>query len=138
MLLDNCCQQSCVVNWDNTTTYCNLEKGTRQEDPASAYIFMLALEVIFAFIKGNENIEVIEIFKRGCFVHCLWRWFYFFLRDIPSVKELINSFTQFYHFSGLKANTEKCKITSIGSLKRITGQSVVLSALIYQIMQLKY
>ena len=44
----------------------------------------------------------------------------FFSRDIPSVKELINSFDQFYHFSGLKANIEKCEITGIGSVKRIT------------------
>ena len=44
----------------------------------------------------------------------------FFLRDIPSVKELINSFGQFYHFLGLKANIEKCEIAAIGSVKRVT------------------
>ena len=43
----------------------------------------------------------------------------FFLRNIPSVKELINSFYQFYHFSGLKANFEKCEIAGIGSLKGV-------------------
>ena len=44
----------------------------------------------------------------------------FFLRDILSVKELINSFHQFYHFSGLKAITGKCEIAGIGSLKVVT------------------
>ena len=44
----------------------------------------------------------------------------FFLRDILSVKDLINSFNQFYHFSGLKANTGKCEIAGIGSLKGVT------------------
>ena len=44
----------------------------------------------------------------------------FILRNIPSVKELINSFTIFYHFSGLKSNIEKCKITGTGSLKEDT------------------
>ena len=44
----------------------------------------------------------------------------FFLRDIPSVKELINSFNQFSHFSGLKANTEKFEIAGICSLNRVT------------------
>ena len=44
----------------------------------------------------------------------------FFLRDITSVKELINSFNQFYHFSGLKYNIDKCEIASIGSLKGVT------------------
>ena len=45
----------------------------------------------------------------------------FFLRAILSVKELINSFNQFYYFSGLKANIEKCEIAGIGSLKGVTG-----------------
>ena len=44
----------------------------------------------------------------------------FFLRDILSVKELINSFNNFYHFSALKANIGKCEIAGIGSLKGVT------------------
>ena len=44
----------------------------------------------------------------------------FFLRDIVLVKELINSFNQFHHFSGLKVNIGKCEIAGIGSLKRVT------------------
>ena len=37
--------------------------------------------------------------------------------DIPSFKELINSFNQFCRFSGLKAKIEKCEIAGIRSLK---------------------
>ena len=44
----------------------------------------------------------------------------FFLRDILSVKELIKSFNQFYHFSGFKANIGKREIVGIGSLKGVT------------------
>ena len=43
----------------------------------------------------------------------------FFLRDTLLVKELINSFNQFYHFSGLKSNIGKCEIAGIGSLKEV-------------------
>ena len=46
--------------------------------------------------------------------------FTFFLRDIILVKELINSFNQFYHFSTLTANIEKREIAGIGSLKGVT------------------
>ena len=56
-------QQSCVINGGITTPYFNLEKGARQGDPVSAYLFILALEVLFVFIKSNENIKGIEIFK---------------------------------------------------------------------------
>ena len=65
-------QQYCIINRGITTPYFNLEKGARQGDPVSAYPFILALEVLFVFIKSNENIKRIEIFK--CFsVHCLCR-----------------------------------------------------------------
>ena len=45
VLLNN--QQSCVINGGFTTPYFNLEKGARQGDPISAYLFILALEVLF-------------------------------------------------------------------------------------------
>ena len=38
-------QESCVINGANTTQYFHLERGARQSDPISAYIFILALEV---------------------------------------------------------------------------------------------
>ena len=40
----------------------DLEKGAR----------ILALEVLFVFIKSNENIKGIEIFKHVFFVHCFF------------------------------------------------------------------
>ena len=113
-------QQSCVINGGNTTPYFNLEKGARQGDPVSAYLFILALEVLFVFIKSNENIKGIEIFKYVFLYTAYADDSTFFLRDILSVKELINSFNQFYHFSGLKANIGKCEIAGIGSLKGVT------------------
>ena len=56
-------QQSCVIHGGDTTPYFNLEKGASKWDPVSAYLFILALEVLFIFIKSNENIKGIEIFK---------------------------------------------------------------------------
>ena len=48
----------------NTTPYFNLGKSACQGDPVSAYFIILALEVLFVFIKSNENIKgVEEIFK---------------------------------------------------------------------------
>ena len=118
MLLNS--QQSFIINGGNTTPYFNLEKGTHQSDPLSAYLFILALEVHFVFIKSNKNIKGIEIFKYVFLCTAYADGSTFFLRDILSVKEFINSFNQFYHFSGLKANIEKCEIAGIGSLKGVT------------------
>ena len=97
-------QQSCVINGGCTTPYFNLENGARLGDPVSVYLFILALEVLFVFIKSNENIKGIEIFKYVFLDTAYADDSTFFLRDILSVKELINSFNRFYHLYGLKAS----------------------------------
>ena len=45
------------INDLTATIYFELERGTKQEDPISAYLFILVLE-----IKENKNIKGINIF----------------------------------------------------------------------------
>ena len=52
-----------VINSGSTTSYFKLEKGARQEDPISAYLFIIALEIIFAMIKSNLNTKGLNIFN---------------------------------------------------------------------------
>ena len=54
-------QESCVINGGNATQYFNLEKGARQGDPISSYLFIMALEVLFIFIKNNSRIEGLKL-----------------------------------------------------------------------------
>ena len=58
-------RESCVINGGKTTPYFNLERGTRQGDPISAYLFMITLEVPFSLIKANPDIEDLQFFSHA-------------------------------------------------------------------------
>ena len=61
ILLKN--QESCIINGGNTTKHFKLEKGTRQGDPISAYLFILVLEIVYLSIKENKKIKGLSIFN---------------------------------------------------------------------------
>ena len=53
--------ESCVLNGGFTTKYFNFEKGAHQGDPISAYLFILALEILFLLIKNDFSIKGIKV-----------------------------------------------------------------------------
>ena len=58
-------QESCVVNGRTTTKYFKLNRGARQGDPISAYLFISAFEIVFLLIKEIPHIKGLNIFD-----HC--------------------------------------------------------------------
>ena len=56
-------QESCIINGGNTTKYFELQKGARQGNPISAYLFILCLEIVFILIKANKRVKWITIFE---------------------------------------------------------------------------
>ena len=48
-------QESCIINGGKTTKYFKLERGAQQEDPISAYLLILVLEIFFIFVKINPK-----------------------------------------------------------------------------------
>ena len=49
------------MNNDFSTGYFTLERGTRQGDPFSAYLFVLAQEVMFIEVRSNINVAGVKI-----------------------------------------------------------------------------
>ena len=45
-----------------TTMYFKLDKGARQSDPISAYLFILVLEIMFNLIKQNKDLHGLTFF----------------------------------------------------------------------------
>ena len=50
-------QKSCVMNNGHSTGYFNLERGTGQRYPISAFLFALTIEVLFLMVRSNVNID---------------------------------------------------------------------------------
>ena len=54
MILKN--QELCKINGCHTAKYFRLERGARQIDPISACVFIIALEILFIFIKLTKKL----------------------------------------------------------------------------------
>ena len=79
ILLKN--QESCIINGGNTTKHFKLEKGTRQGDPISAYLFILVLEKVYLSIKENKKIKGLNIFNHTFLYTAYADDITFFLKD---------------------------------------------------------
>ena len=112
-------QQSCVLNGGLTTQYFKLERGARQGDPISAYLFIIVLEVLFILIKNKDNIKGIDLYDHSFLFTAYADGTTFFLKDIVSVRVLIDTFKLFSCFSGLKPNINICEIAGLGILKGV-------------------
>ena len=77
--------ESCVMNNGHSTDYFPLKRGTRQGDPLSAYLFIVALEVMLFQVRSNEQIEGIKINDFEVKLAAYADDTYFFTLDIRSL-----------------------------------------------------
>ena len=117
-------QESCVINGGHTTTYLLLERGARQGDPILAYLFALALELFFIIKKSNRNSHEINIFNHDFLYTAYADDTTFFLKDLDSVKNVLERLNQFYMILGLRPNFSKCEIAGIVRWKMQRWDSV--------------
>ena len=99
--------QSCVINNGTASDYFNLERGVRQGDPLSPYLFILAVETMAIAIRENVEIKGIKYADNTTAV----------LSDTNSALALFKLLESFQHLSGLKVNSSKTEGLWIGSLK---------------------
>ena len=109
-------QESCVINGSRTTKYFNLERGARQGDPISAYLFILVLEILFLLTKSSNDINGVKLLQH--------EYLYaddttFLLKDEISIKNVFSLIDNFSKVSGLRHNIKKCEIAGIGVLKNV-------------------
>ena len=81
-------QESWVINGGNTTQYFHLERGTCQGDPISAYIFILALEVLLFLVRNNKDIKGLNIFDHLFYTQHMQMIQRFFLKTKNQLRNL--------------------------------------------------
>ena len=75
-------QESGVINGGTTTKYFSFRRGARQGDPISAFLFILALEILFILMKSKPQIEGMTNFNYNYLYSAYADDTTFFLKDI--------------------------------------------------------
>ena len=109
--------QATVLNNGNTCGFFSLQRGVRQGCPMSAYLFIIALEVLANSIRKNELIKGFKIAGREIKLSMLADVMTCILNDIDSVNNILKTLDRFKECSGLHINVEKTQAKYIGSLK---------------------
>ena len=90
-----------------TTKYFSLGRGARQGDLISAFLFGLAIEVLFILIRSKPKIEGMTIFDYNYFYPAYADDTTFFLKDIISIKHMVDTFHFFSVFFRIKTKSKK-------------------------------
>ena len=99
----------------HSTVYFPLERGTRQGDPLSAYLFILCLETLFIQIPENDNIQGIGIGYYQVKLPAYADDADFLMADVNSLQSVFQTCSTFQLYSSLKLNLEKSEACWIGN-----------------------
>ena len=106
----------CVIQSGIFYDFFNIERGCRQGDPISPYLFNLCVEILAIMIRENTSIKGIMIGDRE---YCLLQYAddtcLFLDGSEKSLKSALDLLFQFSKFSGLKPNIDKTQVVWIGN-----------------------
>ena len=109
--------QSCIMNNGITSKSFQLERGVRQGDPLSPYLFIVAVETLAIAIRQNPAIKGITIGKEETKLLQYADDTTAVLADTKSATVLFQLLDLFKNISGLKINSTKTEGLWIGSSK---------------------
>lgn len=108
--------QSCVIQNGHISEFFQLERGCRQGDPISPYIFIMCAEILGNLIRSSSKIKGISINNNEYKLSQYADDTQIFLNGSEeSLRETLHILHIFYKMSGLKINIEKTKVVWIGS-----------------------
>ena len=113
--------QSCVINNALCSHYFNVERGVRQGDPLSPYLFVTAVEILAIVIRNKDGIKGIEINNLETKLLQFADDTTIILSDLNSANAPF-SLLEFEKASGLNLNVKKTEAMWIGSLRSCEDQ----------------
>ncbi len=115
--------ESCIINNGTYSDFFNLQRGCRQGDPWSAYLFILAIEPLSQYIKNNESIRGLVIGREEIKIGQYADDTFLVLDGTElSIHTTINTLKHFEEISGLKINVEKTVVIKLGIENIVPGQ----------------
>ena len=108
---------SCTVNNGHLSPSFELTRGVRQGCLLSAFLFILASEVIALYLKSDKSVKGIKIAGTEYKICQLADDTTIFLENLSCLEEAINHFNAFQKNSGLKLNMEKTVIIPLGPFR---------------------
>ena len=111
--------ESCILQNGFLSEFFYLQRGCRQGDPVSPYIFILCIEVLSLMLRKEESVKGIHINDKLFLLSQYADDTQIFLDGSESsLRTTLNILHKFYEMSGLKINEEKTKALWIGSMSR--------------------
>ena len=110
---------SSVMNNGFISNYFKVNRGVRQGDPLSPFLFILALEVLACSIRQDEKIQGIKIGNKEVKLAIYADDMTCFLKGNPSYEYLLCKLAHFASLSGLNINTGKTEFFCLGSEKKL-------------------
>ena len=109
---------SCVINNGFTGEYFELQRSTRQGDPASSLLFAIIVEFLGIKIRLNPHIKGVNLrnyeIKAAQYADDIWT---ILEPNEQNINNLLQEITELEHFSGLNVSFEKSAAMVIGPLR---------------------
>lgn len=111
--------ESCILQNGFLSDFFYLQRGCRQGDPVSPYLFILCAEVLSLMLRKENAIKGIDINDKSYLLSQYADDTQIFLNGSEtSLKVTLGLLKKFYIMSGLKINEDKTKALWIGSMSR--------------------